>query len=347
MSQQASVLSANAKKGMEAYYSALFKNLGLPESADRTKYYAVTPPIETAIRKALQESLDFMSWITLRDVDQMSGQVVDIGSSRLHTGRKTNGRFRRNIGVSGNTFQLAKTDSAVDLDWETLSNWANSGNEGEFMQIVNAFTMMAFSLDMLRIGFNGTHVAEDSDPDEYPLGEDVNKGWHKLAKEFNAGSQIISDPVTIGAGGDYKSLDAAASDIINTKIPQEFRNDPRLTIMVGADLVAAEQFRLYQRADTPTEKIAAQLLSDSVAGRRAAIPPFMPGKRMVVTIPSNLQILTQRNTRQRKVEFVEDRAQYENKYLRNEGYALGRRELYGAIDESAVTIVGGELPAEA
>ncbi|CUY72965.1 phage major capsid protein%2C P2 family [Serratia marcescens] len=342
MSQQVSVLSDSARKAMDAYFSTLFKNLGQPENSDRTKYYAVTPPMETAIRKTLQESLDFLQFITMKDVDQMSGQVVDVGASRLHTGRSATGRFHRNIGVSGNVYTLAKTDSAVDLDWETLSNWANSGDVNEFMTLVNAFTMQAFALDILRIGFNGISVAATTDPDANPLGQDVNKGWHQLAKEFNGGSQIITDPVTIGPSGDYKSLDAAAADIINTKIPQEFRNDPRLTIMVGADLVAAEQFRLYGKADKPTEKIAAQLLADSVAGRSSAIPPFMPGKRLAVTIPANLQVLTQRNTRQRKVEFVEDRAQYENKYLRNEGYALGYRELYGAIDESAVTIVGEE-----
>ena len=112
-------------------------------------------------------------------------------------------------------------------------------------------------------------------------------------------------------------------------------------MLVGADLVAAEQYRLYQKADRPTEKIAAQMLSDSIAGRPAMVPPFMPGKRMTVTTLANLHIYTQRGTRQRKAEFVEDRKQFENKYLRNEGYAVEYPELYAAIDESAVTI--GEI----
>ncbi len=43
---------------------------------------------------------------------------------------------------------------------------------------------------------------------------------------------------------------------------------------------------------------------------------------------SNLHIYTQRNTRMRKAEFVEDRKQFENKYLRNEGYAVEVPELY-------------------
>ncbi|WP_348256797.1 P2 family phage major capsid protein, partial [Salmonella enterica] len=69
-------------------------------------------------------------------------------------------------------------------------------------------------------------------------------------------------------------------------------------------------------ADRPTEKIAAELLGNTIAGRPAIIPPFMPGKRMVVTPLNNLNIYTQRNTRMRKAEFEEDRKQFENKYPR-------------------------------
>ncbi|WP_415843122.1 P2 family phage major capsid protein, partial [Yersinia entomophaga] len=88
------------------------------------------------------------------------------------------------------------------------------------------------------------------------------------------------------------------------------------------------------------------MLSDSIAGRPAMVPPFMPGKRMTVTTLANLHIYTQRGTRQRKAEFVEDRKQFENKYLRNEGYAVEYPELYAAIDESAVTIGEVKEPSD-
>lgn len=212
--------------------------------------------------------------------------------------------------------------------------------------MVQTFSNQAFALDMLRIGFNGKSVAVDTDPEKNPNGEDVNIGWHARMKTFNDGFQIMDTPITLDDKGDYRSLDAMASDLINAKIPAQFRTDPRLVVLVGADLVAAEQYRLYQAADRPTEKIAAQLLGSTIAGRPAIIPPFMPGKRMVVTPLSNLHIYTQRGTRQRKAEFVEDRKQYENKYLRNEGYAVEVPELYAAIDEEAVTIGKVTEPAE-
>lgn len=336
-------LNKHARAFAAAYAAGLAKNYGV-ESAGR--YFALSDPQEIVLRSAMLESVEFLNMITALDVDQLSGQVVSVGASALYTGRSETGRFTRRIGVSGNEYKLAETDSCTALLWSLLSVWANAGDEEEFFQKVQEFSNATFALDMLRIGFNGKEVAKTTDAEKNPNGEDVNIGWHQRMKTFEEGKQIVTDAVTLGEGGDYRSLDAMASDLINTKIPQQYRNDPRLVVLVGADLVAAEQYRLYQAADRPTEKIAAQMLASTIAGRQAIVPPFMPGKRMIVTPLSNLHIYTQRGTRQRKFEFVEDRKQYENKYLRMEGYAVEEPELYAAFDESAVTIGNVAEPAE-
>lgn len=327
-------LNQRARELLRAYSIGLAAEYG-QDTAER--YFSLTDPKETALRSAMLESVDFMSMITVEDVDQLAGQVVNVGNPGLFTGRKDGGRFIRRTGVDGLEYKLAETDSCGALTWAMLSVWANAGDENEFFQRMQTFTNQSFALDMLRIGFNGKSVAKTSDPEKNPNGEDVNIGWQEFVRAFDD-NQIITDAVTLGAGGDYVSLDAMASDLINSKIPAQFRNDPRLTVLVGADLVASEQHRLYQAADRPTEKIAAQMLGTSIAGRPAIVPPFMPGKRMVVTPLSNLHIYTQRGTRQRAAEFVEDRKQYENKYLRNEGYAVEYPEMYASFDESAVTI---------
>ncbi len=333
-------LNQRARELLRAYSMGLAAEYG-QDSVER--YFSLTDPKETQLRAALLESVDFLSMITVADVDQLTGQVVNVGNPGIFTGRKEGGRFIRNTGVDGLEYKLAETDSGAALKWAMLSVWANAGDENEFFQRMQEFTNQSFALDMLRIGFNGKSVAKSTDPEKYPNGEDVNIGWQEFVRAFDD-NQIITDAVSLGAGGDYVSLDAMASDLINSKIPAQFRNDPRLTVLVGADLVAAEQHRLYQAADRPTEKIAAQMLGTSIAGRPAIVPPFMPGKRMVVTPLSNLHIYTQRGTRQRKAEFVEDRKQYENKYLRNEGYAVEYPEMYAAFDESAVAIGKVEAP---
>ncbi|HDR2889414.1 TPA: phage major capsid protein, P2 family [Enterobacter asburiae] len=336
-------LNQRAVEFIDKYAAGLAEHYGVPNPA---RAFKLTDPQETTLRSALLESVEFLDMITVADVDQLSGQVVSVGASALHTGRNADGRFIKRVGVDGNEYKLVETDSCAALRWDLLSIWANAGSEEEFFQLVQSFSNQAFALDMLRIGFNGKSVELTTKPDDNPNGEDVNIGWHQRMKDFNDGKQILTDAITLDDAGDYNSLDAMASDLINAKIPAQFRNDPRLVVLVGADLVAAEQYRLYQKADKPTEKIAAQMLGSTIAGRPAIVPPFMPGKRMVVTPLKNLHIYTQRGTRQRKAEFVEDRKQYENKYLRNEGYAVEVPELYAAIDEDAVTIGKVTEPVE-
>lgn len=327
------MLNQQAELFLQKYCAQLAQQAGVRSVA---KQYSLSAPMETRLREALLHSSEFLRMITCHDVDQLGGQVVVTGSSQLLTGRKSKGRFVRKLGVDGNKYQLVETDSCAAVGWDTLSVWANAGNENEFSRMLRDFADKQFALDILRIGFNGTHVAEDSDPDTYPNGEDVNKGWHQIAKEWNNGSQVLTDAVTLGAGGTYETLDAMASDLVN-HLPIECRNDPDIVILVGSDLLAREQYRLYSKADTPTENLAAAQLDTIIAGKKSFVPPFMPGKRIAATTLKNLHVYTQKGSRRRAAEDVQDRKQFENKYWRNEGYALEVPELYVAIDESAIS----------
>jgi P2 family phage major capsid protein len=327
-------LNQLARAMLQTYGAKMAEQFGVTTVAEQ---FAITGPKESALRKKILESSAFLKMINVMDVDQIQGQVVEVGAQGLHTGRKAGGRFTKDGALSGHEYKLVETDSNCSVSWDTLSIWANSGGEGEFMRLLNESAAEAFARDMLRVGFNGLSVAATSDATANPNGEDINKGWQALVKE-DAPNQIITADVYLDAdgGGDYKTLDAMASDLINTKIAVQFRNDPRLVVLVGADLVAAESARLYDSADKPSEKIAAQNLPFSIAGRRAIVPDFMPGKRMVVTFLSNLQIMTQRNTRHRKAKHEEDRKTFENSYLRWEGYAVGNYDCYAAFDEAVV-----------
>ncbi|WP_346351939.1 phage major capsid protein, P2 family [Oceanimonas sp. AH20CE76] len=341
------ILTAQAAAMLKQYCSRLAQGYGIdPQSLGQQ--FSVTGPQETRLRQALLESVDFLNRITIADVDQIKGQVVDMGISSIHSGRKASGRFIKEVGVGGHSYELTETDSGALLPWSTLAVWANAGNEGEFLRLVNEFINRTFALDMLRVGFNGNSIAANTDPAKNPLGQDVNKGWQQLVKEWNGGSQIIGsaqDKVYFDpdGGGDYKTLDAMASDLINSTLDPAFRSDPRLTVMVGADLVAAAQGRLYQQADKPSEQVTAQQLATSIAGRPAITPPFFPGSRMVVTIPANLHLYTQRGTRQRSAAHNQDRKGFESQYWRMEGYAVGEYRAYASFDESGMEI--GAAPA--
>ncbi|ABN60802.1 MULTISPECIES: phage major capsid protein, P2 family [Shewanella] len=345
---QMQILNAEAAKLLPQYSAGVAKAYGV---TDASKQFSVSAPMETKLRAALLESVDFLGMITALQVDQMQGQVVNVGDYGIATGRKVNGRFNTDQGVGGNKFELKETDSCASLKWNLLSTWANSGNPNEFLKLMKENATKRFALDMIRIGFNGkTIAAGDTDPVANPNGEDVNKGWHQLVKE-NAPDQIMGEEIYFNPDADvnalksheYKTLDAIVTDLRLTLIHPSMRNDPRLVVLVGSDLVAAAQIKMMNLADKPSEKVAAQQMDKSIGGLRAYTPPFFPGKRIVVTPLSNMHLYTQKNTSSRKSENSEDRKQHEDKYWRNEGYAIEEYEAYAAVDEDLMTI--GAQPA--
>ncbi|HHQ6722394.1 P2 family phage major capsid protein [Serratia fonticola] len=321
----------------ERYHQNLMKNVTFPYGHQRT--FTISDVAENKLRIAMLESGWMMNGITLMDVDTDKGQAIEIGDSSLHTGRAIEGRFNKSLAVNGTDYILVETDSCASLPYGKMSAIANVGGMEHFTQSVSEFFGMAVSLDMLRIGLNGERIAYPTDPQNNTKGQDVNIGWHAIAKAFNNGSQVITEAVSLGEGGDFPHLDALANHLIIQNIPEGFREDPRLVVMVGAELAAAERLRLFNAADRPADMAAAQMLTSSVAGRFAFVPPFMPGKRLAITTLDNLHIYTQKGSRHFRAEFVDDSATYEQGYWRNEGYALGNGFLYTAVDENAVSLV--------
>ncbi|GKX41641.1 major capsid protein [Pectobacterium carotovorum subsp. carotovorum] len=312
---------------------------------DTSRFFSLTNPKETQLRNALLQSSEFLSLLpNVMDVDQITGQVVTTGKPGIYTGRKKDGRFTRPLSVGGNEYKLVETDSGSYLPYSLLVVWANAGSEEEFFQRIQAFSNESFALDMLRVAFNGTSVADDTDPEANPNGEDVNIGWHQIVKTRSA-EQIIVDDVTIGgAGADFIGLDAAVTDLVHNCIYEPFRNDPRLIVLASADLIGNDATTMMNRIDRPTEKVAAQLIGRQIAGRTVYTPPFMPEGRLVVTTLDNLHLYTQGGTRKRKAEWNDDRKRFENNYLRMEGYGVEHDELYAAFDK--ITLATGDAEPE-
>ncbi|MUK40988.1 phage major capsid protein, P2 family [Aliivibrio fischeri] len=330
------ILTQQARENMNHFAAQLAARYGVQNVSD---LFNVSPQLETKLRAAIVESASFLKMITVTTVDQIEGQVVDVGVNGLYTGRKSGGRFSKQVGVGGHKYKLAETDSCAAITWAMLCQWANQGGRDKFMKLMTDFSNQMFALDIMRIGWNGTSAADTTDPATNQLGEDVNIGWYQFVLEKKA-AQIVDIDVylDVDGKGDYKTLDAMASDIINNQIHPMFRNDPRLTVFVGSGLIGAAQYKLYDEANTPSEQIAAQKLDKTIAGRPAYVPPFIPDNAMVVTIPANLQVLTQHGTTQRKAKHDGDKKQFENSFWRMEGYAVGVLEAFAAYNPKKVHI---------
>ncbi|WP_330959055.1 phage major capsid protein, P2 family [Photobacterium sp. 53610] len=310
-----------------------------------SRMFNITPPMETKLRQAIMQSHAFLGMISLLPVQQIKGQVIDVGSDGLSTGRSADGRFSVEVGQDGNEYELTKTDSGAHIDWETMTQWANSGQKGEWLKLMQNAISRRFALDMIRVGFNGVSIASPTNPQANPLGQDVNKGWLTIVKE-KAAEQVLPaaqlDPTGKTAGA-YKNLDSLVQDLINTTIAPEHQEDPDLVVLVGSELVAAEQHRLLEAAETPTEHKAAQSLAKTIAGKQAYKPPFFPKTGIWVTNLKNLQILTQTGTQWRNQKNNEDKLRFESNHIRMEGYAVGNMHKFAAIED--VTVVEPEPAA--
>lgn len=337
------MLNAMTVAGIGHYFNSLTVGTG---AQNPTKLFNITPPVETRLREGMLEKTEFLSLITMTQVSQITGQVADLGTSDIHTGRKAEGRFRRPVGISGNTYHLVETDSCATIPWSMLCQWGNAGSPGEFVRKMNAYILKAFARDILRVAFNGTRVATgDTDPVANKLGQDVNKGWLQIVKD-GAPNQVLSsatlDP-SGAAANSHKNLDALATDLRNSIIAEQFCDDDDLVVLVGRDLIASEQGRLMGEANLPTEHNAAQMLSKSFGGMKVFCPAFFPRKGLWVTSLSNLQVIHQTGTQWRKAANEEDRKQFENSWLRMEGFGIGNFEKFAAIE---IVNLAGETRAE-
>ncbi|EAX3055951.1 P2 family phage major capsid protein, partial [Salmonella enterica] len=164
------MLSTKAMKYLHKYALAIAKANG---TFTAENFFTIAPPRETMLRDAImQNAAPFLALINVMLVEQLVGQVISTGNPGLFTGRKTDGRFNKALGISGNEYRLYEVDSGSFLDYATLTAWANAGTENEFYNRLQAFFYKSIANDLLRVAFNGTHAAEgDTDPKTYPNGE--------------------------------------------------------------------------------------------------------------------------------------------------------------------------------
>lgn len=310
---------------------------------DKNDFYTNAADNEPLFRKEFLMSSWMMEQISHIPVNADPGQAFNVGSNALSSGRKDGGRFIRRLPFRGTEYRLADTETCASVSYADLTALLNFAGTELFVKTIQDIFRQNILLDILRTGFNGTHAAVNTDPDKYPMGQDINTGWHETARKYNSGSQIITDNFTLGAGGDFSNLDELAQHVINEKIPQPLRERPDLVVMVGYELAAHDRARLFNEADKKVTLSGMERMQSQVAGRFAFIPPMMPGKRLTVTTLANLQVMTGIRTLRFKVGWNDDTRTFDHYYIRAEGYALGDPLMYASTDESAVTLTKAEV----
>lgn len=160
----------------------------------------------------------------------------------------------------------------------------------------------------LTIGFNGTHVAAQTDRDTYPLLEDVNIGW--LAKiRTKAPDQVKAagaapGKVTVGSMGNYCNLDALVYAAVQMLSPCH-RKRPDLVVLIDRDLLHTKSLPNADGATDNINELALNriLTSGFIGGIIHRDAPFFPDAKLLVTTLGNISIYYQKATLRR---FIKD-----------------------------------------
>ncbi|BEH73721.1 phage major capsid protein, P2 family [Edwardsiella tarda] len=310
------------------------------------KYFSITGPQESKFIDAIQARSDFLQKINLIPVTDIAGEKVLAGAQKTITGRKKTGRYRRVASPLGGKYVCVETDSGIVIPWHLMDVWARMGDR--FLEVYATYVQQQIGLDQIMIGWRGTSVAEDTDPETNQLLQDVNKGWMQWMRE-NKAANILTEGdggggkiKIFGDGADYANLDQLGYDL-RQGLGDVHRERTDLVFMVGADLVAKEA-DLVSKAHglTPTERgaIKQHELMGTFGGMPAATLPNFPARGAVITTFDNLSIYTQSGSMRRKVKDDDEQKGVVDSYYRNEAYVVEDESLFVGIEFDNVVLPG-------
>lgn len=324
------------------YTSQIAALNGVGNAADK---FTVVPSVQQTIETRMQESSEFLTKINIQLVDEKSGEKLGLGSAGTTAGNTdTSSKDRETTEIGDLTktgYECRQNNFDTHIRYNLLDAWAK---DKKFQEKLRNHLLKSQALDRIRIGFNGTSYALDSDRVANPMLQDVNIGWlqkyRQDAPENVMDGGATPDTIKVYAGGDYENLDAVVMDAVNTMIDPWHQEDPDLVVLVGRGLMADKYFPLVNKTQAPSEMMAADLVaSQKRIGDLPAIKvPFMPVGTMMVIPFDNLSIYVQESARRRNIVENSKRDRIENYESSNDDYVVedyGRGCLIENIDTTA------------
>lgn len=336
-------------RNLSAYGAKMFAELQLALAESYgvdlvSTQFSVEPSIAQELNDAITAKADFLERINVVPVSEIKGEKVFIGTNGPVTGRtntKTTDREAKDASdLDNNTYELFPTESDVGLPYAKIDAWAKFP---DFHQRYTAAVQKQIALDRILVGFHGTHAAPQSDITQYPLLQDVNKGWLQQLRE-QAPQQVLkeivpaSGKVTLGEGGDYANLDALVHDT-KQLVDERLREAGDLVAIIGSDLLASDKAKLYSKqGDTPTEKERIELAQviATYGGLPAYSVPHFPVNAVLVTSFDNLSIYFQDSSWRKQTVDNPKRSRIEDYNSRNEGYVIEQLEKIGLTENVEV-----------
>lgn len=290
------------------FLSQVAKVNGVPSAAEK---FNVTASVQQRLETAIQESSSLLQRINVIGVTEQEGEAILLGvngpiASRTNTaaGNRRNPADRSALTKDSYSCKQTNFDSA--FPYALIDAWAKFPDFQ--VRLSNAITQRQ-ALDRLMIGFNGTSAAAASNIATNPLLQDVNIGWLEKIRT-GAPDRVLdevvaaSGKVTVGATGDYKSLNGLVYDAIQMLDPWH-RTRPDLVVLVSRDLMHDKLLAAMEKGGTSNqeENAGEEIVTRArVGGLPPVDAPFFPSGTVLVTPLSNLSIYYQEGARRRHLK---------------------------------------------
>lgn len=320
---------------------AALNAIALEDIKGGTKF-AVEPSISQTLEDRIQESSAFLQSINVVPVSEQEGETLGLGTSSTIAGTTdtdSNDRATTDpTGLNAFGYRCEQTNFDTHLKYAKMDMWAKFP---DFQTRIRDAILRQIARDRLMIGWNGTSRAATSNRTTNPLLQDVNKGWIQYVRDNDAARimsevEAASSAVKVGtnAGHDYKNLDSLVFDIVENLLDEWHAEDTGLVAIMGRQLLADKYFPIIDDNNTPTEKIASDIIISSkrVGGLPAVRVPFFPPRTIVVTTLDNLSIYWQEGTRRRTVVDNAKRDRVEDYQSINEDYVVEDTGAFAAVE---------------
>ena len=303
--------------------------------------FSIAPTPAQSLEEKIQLSSEFLGRINVIPVPDPKGQAIGLSVTRTIAGRTdTTGDKIRNpsdpTGFSDNTYDCQKTDFDIALLYSKIDTWA------KFQDCPDKWASAcakAIGLDRIMIGWNGTSIAATTNRTQNPLLQDVNEGWlHKIRTRSpeRCMTEVVagSGKITVGANGDYKTLDALVKDAVDDLIDEVHQDATDLVVICGRSLLNDKNFAILNKEQDNQNVLAGQVLvgQKQIGGLPAVRVPFFPDNACLITSLDNLSIYYLEGSKRRFIREEPEKNRVADYQSSNEDYVIEAYEKVGLVE---------------
>lgn len=304
------ILNPIARQHFNQYKADIARLNGVAGVAES---FAVLPAMEQRIIQAYQDSDDFLKKINIHPVDAQSGEKIGLSVGSIASTTDTRQQKRRPTAVGNvshlDEYMCTQTNYDVAYMWNLLNAWKH---RPEFKSALAQMVVRQIALDKITIGFNGLYRAPTSDRQQFPLLQDVKRGWLQRIREVAPEQTYTGDTddlitggkkITVGQNGEFKTLDGLVESAIEAFIGTQFKNSKDLVAITGRGIISEKYLPLLNNSQDPTEQIAARsIYASKILGTlEPVLPPQFPENSILITSLDNLSIYMQSGTLVRSI----------------------------------------------